>query len=75
MIYFTAHTINYVCHCIRTMFRVLGVYITLPTVWIIFREKCWFYTSCKVIYTKYSKHCPYTVAHTFDCVCSKINNS
>ena len=26
MIYFTAHTINYVCHCIRTMFRVLGVY-------------------------------------------------
>ena len=28
----------------------------------------------KVIYTKYSKHCPYTVAHTFDCVCSKINH-
>jgi hypothetical protein len=29
----------------------------------------------KVTYTKYSKHEPYTVAHTFDCVCSKINNS
>ena len=29
----------------------------------------------KVIYTKYSKHWPYTVAYTFDCVCSKINNS
>ena len=29
----------------------------------------------KVIETKYSKHWPYTVAHTFDCVCSKINNS
>ena len=28
----------------------------------------------KVIYTKYSKHCPYTVAHTFECVCSKINH-
>ena len=29
----------------------------------------------KVIYMKYSKHWPYTVAHIFDCVCSKINNS
>ena len=28
----------------------------------------------KVIYTKYSKHCPYTMAHTFECVCSKINH-
>ena len=28
----------------------------------------------KVIYTKYSKHCPYTVAHTIECVCSKINH-
>ena len=27
-----------------------------------------------VIYTKYSKHCPYTVAHTLKCVCSKINH-
>ena len=26
MIYFTAHTFNCVCHSIRTMFRVLGVY-------------------------------------------------
>ena len=25
MIYFTAHTINCVCHSIRTMFRVLGI--------------------------------------------------
>ena len=23
---------------------------------------------------KYSKHWPYTVAHTFDCVCSKMLN-
>ena len=23
---FYAHTINYVCHCIRSMFRALGVY-------------------------------------------------
>ena len=29
----------------------------------------------KVIYTKYSKHWLYTVAHIIDCVCSKINNS
>ena len=28
----------------------------------------------KVIHTKYSKHCPSTVAHTFECVCSKINH-
>ena len=26
MIYFTAHTINCVCHSIRTMYRVLGIY-------------------------------------------------
>ena len=29
----------------------------------------------KVIYTKYSKHRLCTVAHTIECVCSKINNS
>ena len=34
-----------------------------------------FYTQPKVIETKYSKHWPSTVVHTFDCVCSKINNS
>ena len=28
----------------------------------------------KVIYPKYSKYWPYTVAHTIDCVCSKILN-
>ena len=28
----------------------------------------------KVIYTKYSKHWPYTVTHTIDWVCSKILN-
>ena len=28
----------------------------------------------KVIYPKYSKHLPYTVAHTIDCVCSKMLN-
>ena len=28
----------------------------------------------KVIHTKYSKHRPSTVAHTFECVCSKINH-
>ena len=28
----------------------------------------------KVIETKYSKHWPYTVAHTIDCVCSKMLN-
>ena len=26
MIYFTAHTFNCVCHCIRAKFRVLGKY-------------------------------------------------
>ena len=26
MIYFTAHTFNCVCHCLRVMFRVLGMY-------------------------------------------------
>ena len=28
----------------------------------------------KVIYTKYSKHWSYTVAHTIDCVCSEMLN-
>ena len=28
----------------------------------------------KVIYSKHSKHWPYTVAHTIDCVCSKMLN-
>ena len=28
----------------------------------------------KVIYTKYSKHRPYTLAHTIDCVCCKMLN-
>ena len=30
--------------------------------------------SVKVIYPKYSKHLPYTVAHAIDCVCSKMLN-
>ena len=33
-----------------------------------------FHVGGKVIYTKYSKHCPYTVAHTIDCVYSKMLN-
>ena len=33
-----------------------------------------FWMHIKVIYTKYSKHCPYTVVHTIDCVCRKINH-
>ena len=33
-----------------------------------------FHMPGKVIYTKYSKHWPYTVAHTFECVCSKMLN-
>ena len=28
-------------------------------------------TQVKDIHTKYSKHWPYTVAHTIDCVCRK----
>ena len=28
----------------------------------------------KIIYPKYSKHWPYTVAHTIDCMCSKMLN-
>ena len=37
-------------------------------------SKCTVVVAClqiKVIYTKYSKHWPYTVAHTIDCVCRK----
>ena len=30
--------------------------------------------SVEVIYPKYSKHWPFTVAHTIDCVCSKMLN-
>ena len=28
----------------------------------------------KVIHPKYSKHCPHILAHTIDCVCSKMLN-
>ena len=35
---------------------------------------CRWHTVVKVIHTKYSKHRPSTVAHTFECVCSKINH-
>ena len=31
-------------------------------------------TEGKFIYPKYSKHYPYTVAHTIDCGCSKVLN-
>ena len=33
-----------------------------------------FWCLVKVIHTKYSKHRPSTVAHTFECVCSKKNH-
>ena len=36
------------------------------------RKSTTFQVKCKVIYPKYSKHWPYTVVHTIDCVCSKI---
>ena len=34
----------------------------------------WWFAKLKVIYPKYSKHWLSTVAHTIDCVCSKILN-
>ena len=33
-----------------------------------------FILKAKVIHPKYSKHWPYTLAHTIDCVCSKMLN-
>ena len=47
-------------------------FTTMPTA---FKQNTHFETYFKVIDTKYSKHWPYTVAHTIECVCSKINNS
>ena len=35
----------------------------------------WLYMWFKVIYPKYSKHLLFIVAHTIDCVCSKILNN
>ena len=37
-------------------------------------RKKWIRGRSKVIHTKYSKHRSSTVAHTFECVCSKINH-
>ena len=46
-------------------------YVCLPFL-IVFNFICLlFLVLTKVIYTKYSKHWPYTVAHTIDCVCIK----
>ena len=39
-------------------------HLDIPKVW----------GTSKVIHTKYSKHYLYTVAHTIDCVCSKIDH-
>ena len=55
----------------------------IPMHWMIFHpgnplkqeEYVFFQVRGKIIYTKYSKHWFYTVAHTIECVCSKINNS
>ena len=39
------------------------------------QKRKFFYTLPKLyIYTKYSKHLPYTMAHTIDCVCNKMLN-
>ena len=55
--------------------------ILMSTFWAFFHEilffslfKYHFQVYIKVIHTKYSKHWPYTVAHTIDCVCRKILN-
>ena len=44
MIYFTAHTFKCVCHCMRSMFRVLGMYNFDVTL------KMWFiHTKAKIV--------------------------
>ena len=40
----------------------------------VYFDLCLFSHVTKVIYPKHSKHWPYTVAHTIDCVCSKMLN-
>ena len=58
-------------HC-----KFLGYWSTQNSVWrILQRFSCLLDEGIKVIHTKHFKHWPYTVAHTFECVCSKILNN
>ena len=41
---------------------------------VLFWDTFFFYEKNKVIHPKYSKHWPYPVAYTIDCVCSKMLN-
>ena len=41
---------------------------------LVFLKNLSFKGTFKVIYTKYSKHWPYAVAHTINCVCIKMLN-
>ena len=59
-------------HCtIVIIYPLFYVNLKILLIWMIFG----FIAQFLLLWTKYSKHWPYTVAHTFECVCSKINNS
>ena len=65
------------CHVTLYLVVFLNAAIHTRTRVLWFKFKFWFYILplLKVMYTKYSKHWLYTVAHTIECVCSKMNNS
>ena len=50
-----------------------GFWVQFKLVWFVI-SKYFVMLRGKVIYPKYSKHWPYTVAHTIDFVCSKSLN-
>ena len=60
--------INQVCSLFRGCFRLNFKLAPFYT------ENYFFHTNSKVIYSKYSKHWPYTVAQAIDCVCSIMLN-
>ena len=57
----------------QSIYHLLNKIQPFGTVWPSIIAQHGVHLDAKVIYTKYSKHLPNTVAHTIDCVCSKLS--
>ena len=71
---------SFVCIVFKSEVNGVKVHLDLDIQFWSRKYFCWNEKPCickafgKVIYAKYSKHWPYTVAHTIDCVCNKMLN-
>ena len=71
---------SFVCIVFKSEVNGVKVHLDLDIQFWSRKYFCWNEKPCickafgKVIYTKYSKHWPYTVAHTIDCVCRNVKS-